>query len=38
VIAALLIAILGLMLAIAAIGFGVKRALDGKWPPTPPNS
>ena len=29
-IAALLIAILGLMLAIAAIGFGVKRALDGK--------
>jgi hypothetical protein len=30
VIAALLIAILGLMLTIAAIGFGVKRALDGK--------
>jgi hypothetical protein len=30
VIAALPIAILGLMLAIAAIGFGVKRALDGK--------
>jgi hypothetical protein len=30
VIAALLIAILGLMLAIAAIGFGVKRAFDGK--------